>query len=268
MARHLSVCVVISLCAANFGFSQTKTLAPSDNPDNKRIERLVAQVRNIVFHNATLKDVVSYLESSGIPTYVDERALEDVGLAADTPVSFRRGSIRLSDGLYLLLRPLDLIWTIRHGRLVITTPEEEEDQLTTCVYDVRNLVELVPVPLWNGGFETRTAYQYDFDTLLNLITTTVAPDTWDEMGGAGSVEPYWTRRMRVIVVSQTYEIHQRIEALLGKLAQHGGVSPLPPSPTYILPKKSRTFGGWSAAQPTRGTSSLRSSQLRSSGGMF
>jgi hypothetical protein len=32
----------------------------------------------------------------------------------------------------------------------------------------------------------------DFDTLVQLITSTIAPDAWDEVGGAGAIEPFPT----------------------------------------------------------------------------
>ena len=32
----------------------------------------------------------------------------------------------------------------------------------------------------------------DFDTLINLITSTIAPETWEEVGGAGAIEPFPT----------------------------------------------------------------------------
>ena len=32
----------------------------------------------------------------------------------------------------------------------------------------------------------------DFDTLIELITSTIAPDTWDAVGGAGAIEPFPT----------------------------------------------------------------------------
>ncbi len=32
----------------------------------------------------------------------------------------------------------------------------------------------------------------DFDTLIELITTTIAPDSWDDVGGAGAIEPFPT----------------------------------------------------------------------------
>ncbi|MHB8970957.1 MAG: DUF1598 domain-containing protein [Pirellulaceae bacterium] len=32
----------------------------------------------------------------------------------------------------------------------------------------------------------------DFDTLIDLVTSTIAPDTWDDVGGAGAIEPFPT----------------------------------------------------------------------------
>jgi len=32
----------------------------------------------------------------------------------------------------------------------------------------------------------------DFDTLINLITSTVAPDSWSDVGGTGAIEPFPT----------------------------------------------------------------------------
>ncbi|MFO0896017.1 MAG: DUF1598 domain-containing protein [Pirellulales bacterium] len=34
--------------------------------------------------------------------------------------------------------------------------------------------------------------QADFDTLIDLIVTTIAPDSWDEVGGPGSISPFPT----------------------------------------------------------------------------
>jgi hypothetical protein len=248
-----------------FSFGQTETLAPGDNPANERLEQLVGQERDIVFNNATLSDLASFLEANGIPTYLDERALEEIGLDPSATVTFPNRPIRLSDGLYLALRPMGLTWSIRHGRLIITSHEQEEMRLITRVYDVRHLVELVAVPYWTGGFElgTTTVWQYDFDSLLNLIITDVAPETWDEVGGPGSVSPYWTRRMRVIVVSQTYEVHQQVASLLQELARHGGASPLPETPPYIVPN--RTAVSLPIGRQYGGMFMIRSSRLRTTG---
>jgi hypothetical protein len=43
-------------------------------------------------------------------------------------------------------------------------------------------------PLGGGG----GAAMADFDTLMDLITSTIAPDSWDDVGGAGAIEPFPT----------------------------------------------------------------------------
>jgi len=55
----------------------------------------------------------------------------------------------------------------------------------------------------------------DFDSLIDLIVTTVAPDTWDEVGGPGSIAPFETNLS--LVVSQTQEVHDQLVDLLEQL---------------------------------------------------
>jgi general secretion pathway protein D len=55
----------------------------------------------------------------------------------------------------------------------------------------------------------------DFDTLIDLITSTIAPTTWSDVGGPGSVEGFETNLS--LVVSQTQEVHEDIVDLLEQL---------------------------------------------------
>ena len=55
----------------------------------------------------------------------------------------------------------------------------------------------------------------DFDSLIELITTTVAPESWDDVGGPGSIAPFETNLS--IVVSQTQDVHEDIVDLLEQL---------------------------------------------------
>ena len=55
----------------------------------------------------------------------------------------------------------------------------------------------------------------DFDSLIDLITSTVKPTSWDEVGGPGSIEPFPTNLS--LVVSQTQEVHDEIVDLLEQL---------------------------------------------------
>ena len=55
----------------------------------------------------------------------------------------------------------------------------------------------------------------DFDSLIDLITQTVAPPTWDHNGGKGSVAPAPANLS--LVISQTQEVHEEIVDLLEQL---------------------------------------------------
>jgi len=55
----------------------------------------------------------------------------------------------------------------------------------------------------------------DFQTLINLIQQTVAPTTWNTVGGTGAIQPFPTNLS--IVVSQTQEVHEDIADLLDQL---------------------------------------------------
>jgi general secretion pathway protein D len=60
--------------------------------------------------------------------------------------------------------------------------------------------------------------QADFDSLIELITTTVKPQTWDEVGGPGSISEF--RNNLSLVISQTQEVHEEIVDLLGQLRRN------------------------------------------------
>ena len=59
------------------------------------------------------------------------------------------------------------------------------------------------------------ATQADFDTLIDLITATIAPQSWDAVGGPGSIEGFPTNLS--LVISQTQDVHEQIADLLDQL---------------------------------------------------
>ena len=68
----------------------------------------------------------------------------------------------------------------------------------------------VPIDSASGG-----AASADFDSLITLITTTIAKDTWDAVGGPGTIAAFPGNLS--LVVSQTQEIHESIANLLEQL---------------------------------------------------
>ncbi|MCH7726559.1 MAG: hypothetical protein IH991_08790 [Planctomycetes bacterium] len=147
-----------------------------------------------------LSDVVQQLgKPAGITVLIDNRALDSVGLDADkVKITRHLEGISLRSTLNLILRELELTWTIRDGALVVTTYEEVEAQMRTEIINVADIIE---------------ALHGDYDTLVEVITTSVEPESWDEVGGPGSVEPY----RGTLIVSQTQEVLEVIKSLLETL---------------------------------------------------
>ena len=138
-----------------------------------------------------------------IPIVLDTRALDGVGIGTDTPISQNLKGISLRSALRLMLQELELVAIVRDEVLMITTVEDAESHLSTTMFLVRDLLG----PPHAAGA--------DADSLIELITTTVAPDTWDEVGGVGSIEYF--ELIDALVISQTSDAMDQIAPLLSKL---------------------------------------------------
>lgn len=82
---------------------------------------------------------------------------------------------------------------------------ESHGKMRTSVYAVADL-------LGKGGKETKLD---DLDELVNVIVSTVEPQSWVDQGGPGNIEHYL--RSRALVVRQTPEVHEQIADLLAAL---------------------------------------------------
>jgi uncharacterized membrane protein YgcG len=114
----------------------------------QRITEALDDIATLEFIETPLSDVVEFLKDNhDIPIEIDNKALDDVGLSTDVPVTRNLKGITLRSALRLMLRELDLTYMIRDEVLMITTPEEAETQLVTKVYPVADLV----LPIAAGG---------------------------------------------------------------------------------------------------------------------
>jgi len=201
-----------------------KLLAPKTKPDlvalsaadldetNQAVKGALNAPTQMEFIDTPLADVVAYLKDyHHIEIQLDKKALDDSGVATDTPVTKNLKDVTLKSALRVMLRELNLTYVTQDGVLLITTPEEAESRLTTKVYPVEDLV-LVPG-------ESKDEVLADFDSLIEVITSTVGPTTWDEVGGPGSVQPFPNKL--AIILSQTEEVHEEVEDLLRMLRRVG-----------------------------------------------
>jgi hypothetical protein len=177
---------------------------PREIESELRIRQVLQIPVSLNLREAPLSDAIANIEHQiGQSIWIDSRALEDAGVGLDTPISYNCTSLPARDALYQLLTPVDLTRT-NHDGLVITTPEKASSELVTRVYPVADLV-MVP-----GDDHTRVLF--DYDSLIEVITSVVLPTTWDEVGGPGSIAPFASTG--TLVLSQTRDAHEGVESLL------------------------------------------------------
>jgi RNA polymerase sigma factor (sigma-70 family) len=204
----------------------------------EKIEAALREPAEVDFIETPLMDVIDKLaEMHHLNILIDQRALDDVGIPADCPITFSLSGVSLQSALNLMLRDLDLTWTIRDEVLLITTPEEAEIMLVTKVYEVGDLV------MCQDASGDPWA---DHDSLIEVITTTVAPESWDKVGGPGSITVAPFRGAEMLVVAQTYQVHHEIRQILDEfrtIAEEKG-SDQPPVREKPAPvPKQGMFGG-------------------------
>lgn len=149
-------------------------------------------------------------KAAGVRIEIDRKALADVGIDPQTPVTFGPYSMPARSLLKRMLTNHDLTYVVRDGVVLVTTPEEANAKLRTRVYPVGDLLH---------GLVPRSHQAADHDSLIDLITGEIAPTTWEDVGGPGACTGYG----ETIVVSQIDEVQQEIERLLAALRMSRGL---------------------------------------------
>ncbi|QDT67587.1 hypothetical protein MalM25_04870 [Planctomycetes bacterium MalM25] len=195
--------------SALFSFADDPTKRIWVTLDPEATERMYEVLREetvsrIDFDGAPLEEVLDYLSGLiGHEIQLDNLALDELGLGPDEPVVIKAQSLKLGAVLKLLLDPLELTCIVQNGALIITTEDEALCRLTTAVYPVGDLL------LYDE-------HGPNYDSLVNVVTMTIAADTWAENGGGeAEIRPYPQRAS--IVVSQMTSVHESIASLLNAL---------------------------------------------------
>ncbi|QEG25208.1 permease prefix domain 1-containing protein [Mariniblastus fucicola] len=113
---------------------------------NNRIREKLKTPSDMIYESEPFGDVVAQLSGDlGVNIVVDQN-LEGI-LDSDTEVSANLAGVRTSDGLRMMLRPVDATYSIRDGVLLIisTDDEHEPDYLSRHMIDVREILQLISV---------------------------------------------------------------------------------------------------------------------------
>ena len=162
--------------------------------------KLAAEV-TVDFSDSSLREVLTWLrEEQGLVVLLENDALSAIGVLPGDPVSDQLDKTPIYQ-LLNRLRSLGIAWYYEGDILHVTSAEVVEGRLTTMPYNVGDLIDT----------------GYDLDSLGGLIASTLAPDSWEEVGGSGVVSFLGD----VILVRQTDNVQREVGGLLAALRKHG-----------------------------------------------
>ena len=229
--RAVALSVLLVCCATPNGFGQQSwsggvssvILPPSssvsavsggirhDLPATATAHRLARLSARAFVGEWSLRDFITLLNETGIPTVVNGRALEEEAVAEDDRIKIS-GRLPMDASLTQALRDLDLAWTVsqRGTHILITSRSDMEERLMIVTYDV-----------------TPSVATGESSALIHTLTSTVEPDSWDEVGGPGTAKAMGVRGRHLLVVSNAYLTQLKVSRLFNSLNRLGGASSVP-----------------------------------------
>ena len=159
---------------------------------------------------ASLREFAEMMaDTLGIQVKLDERVLAgELGLDVNEPNAIRGkySNISARSALHLLLDNVfecPLTYAIKNEVLLITDKQYAADNYSTT--------KIYPPPF---GRPHR-----DIASLIDLIQNTIAPTTWNTVGGSGAISPLYDD----LAITQTQEVHEELEDLLCQLERMAGI---------------------------------------------
>jgi hypothetical protein len=166
---------------------------------------------------------------------LDPAGLEEAGVAHDQIVELVIRDMPAKAALFQFLDLHHLTLVVRNGAVKITSSEIGSEQLTTRLYNIRDLVDYsaeanekeaaprppLPVPpgarvVWPPDKEVvpnDRRWRAAADEIVDAIESLINADSWVHAGGTGSIMIY----RGMLMVSQTDDVHEDIMTFLTQL---------------------------------------------------
>lgn len=226
----------------------------------RRIEQILDQPLKspLEYPETPLNTIAGMLsEEYELPIVFDTAALDAIAATPEVQVTINIQNVSLRSALELMLAQLeDITYVIDQEVLLITTEDEANTRLETRVYRVDDLLHPAASP----------ASEIDedrFETLLDIIVSTVESDSWEENGtGEGEIQSF---QPGMFVVSQTQLVHEKVVDLLAEMRRvKGEIEAAGPAEATVQRPVTRAFRilGKDFTEAESSRASLRNAILR------
>ena len=206
---------------------------------NRRVYQQLQERQTFDFEDIDLEIVIQYIRTnSGVNIHVKWDALNAAGIATDTEVTVQLIDVTVEKALRVILEDVagvnPLGFYVDEGVITISTQSDLDRNMTTLVYDIRDMILRVPdfigprldlnVATAGGQgtgisqiFEEEREDEEDLsrqdiiDSLIDKIRQVVPDSSWIE----GTIDEYRGQ----LIVKQTRENHLKILDLLNQLRE-------------------------------------------------
>jgi hypothetical protein len=186
-----------------------KAAVPAREPAELKTWRALQRRVSVRFDHEPLSEVVKELSSrSGVNLLLDPGGLRDEGVTQETEISVTANDVRLATLLDQILTPLHLDFAVANDLVRITGRKRAKGEIISVSYPIRDLA----MRLENGR---NVPDAEDAANLIDTITSTIAPGSWEERGGPGSVT--FSEKSISLVVRQTHDVQRDVLGMLNKI---------------------------------------------------
>lgn len=157
------------------------------------------------FEDSRFEDVLKKLEeATGQTIIVDKQAMNEAQVTYDTPVrNVKLKNVTFRTALRKVLGDMGLTYIVKDQTIQVMTPARARDTMTTRTYYMGDLLFVAGVNLPPALSQLQMAQTVAM--LMDLITRTVDPGSWQVNGGQGSITFYPPTMS--LIIRQSAEMH-------------------------------------------------------------
>jgi general secretion pathway protein D len=172
----------------------------------RKILKALNTPMSIDFKSEPLQNVIDYLQKQiGEAIIIPREILAEVNAAYDTPITIQSDRASTRSVLKRILADLNLTYVIKDQVIQVTTRERAKDMMTTRVYYIGDLASATGFNM--GPFGNQFQAIQNINGIMNLITSTIDPQSWQPNGPATiAFEP----GTMSLIIRQSAEVHMMI----------------------------------------------------------
>lgn len=164
----------------------------------------------VKFKDSHFDDVIDYLRTmTNVPIIVDPDSKKKAEIDDETPVSIDAKGLSLRTVLRFILTSHGLSYVVKDEVIEIVTQEKAKTMLTTRAYPVGDLVH---TPGFGGMFFGPQVENFQMmqnvATIIDMIQSSVDPDSWKANGGLGTIT--FNAATMSIVIRNSAEVQAQI----------------------------------------------------------